>query len=230
MNNDLERIYEKIQKCLNLGKSCNQHEAALAIKQAQNLMKKHNISELEMNILDIKEKSLDVSFRNYRFTEMQLATSIASIFDCRFFWRNFIVKNKELVFYGIEPNLTIASYAFSILLPIIKKDRKEYVRSLPDSVWQAERIALGNQFVVGWLQAVRKECENLNPNMELQEKLKAYEALRLEKLTMQEDQEKEVDRALLLHAISSGIEKGSEVDLYQGLHGASETKFLNMET
>ncbi|MCE6577430.1 DUF2786 domain-containing protein, partial [Acinetobacter baumannii] len=37
---DMQTIIDKISKCLALSKSANEHEAAVALKQAQTLMQK----------------------------------------------------------------------------------------------------------------------------------------------------------------------------------------------
>lgn len=45
-----KRIIDKIHKCLALGKSSNEHEAAAAMRQAQKLMEMHDISEREVEL------------------------------------------------------------------------------------------------------------------------------------------------------------------------------------
>lgn len=42
---DMQTIIDKISKCLALSKSANEHEAAIALRQAQALMQKYKISE-----------------------------------------------------------------------------------------------------------------------------------------------------------------------------------------
>ena len=42
---DKNKAIEKIKKCLALGKSANEHEAAQALKQAQALMREYGISD-----------------------------------------------------------------------------------------------------------------------------------------------------------------------------------------
>jgi hypothetical protein len=47
---DQQRILEKIKKCFALAKSTNQHEAAIALKQAYALAKQHGIDNPELSI------------------------------------------------------------------------------------------------------------------------------------------------------------------------------------
>lgn len=41
---------EKIKKCLRLSKSANEHEAAQALKQAQILMQKFGITDIDVHL------------------------------------------------------------------------------------------------------------------------------------------------------------------------------------
>lgn len=47
--NDKSKILDKIRKCLALGKSSNEHEAAAALRQAQKLMAMHRVTEDQVN-------------------------------------------------------------------------------------------------------------------------------------------------------------------------------------
>ncbi|MFC0020178.1 DUF2786 domain-containing protein [Neisseria gonorrhoeae] len=42
-NMDKEKVLDKIKKCLALGRSANEHEAAQALRQAQALMEKYKV-------------------------------------------------------------------------------------------------------------------------------------------------------------------------------------------
>ena len=55
---DKQKVLEKIKKCLALGESANEHEAAQAIRQAQILMKKYGISENDVELSGISEKGV----------------------------------------------------------------------------------------------------------------------------------------------------------------------------
>lgn len=55
---DKNKAIEKIKKCLALGKSANEHEAAQALKQAQALMREYGISDADVALSDIKKTRL----------------------------------------------------------------------------------------------------------------------------------------------------------------------------
>ena len=62
MNVELDRIIDKVKKCIALSKSDNPHEAAAALRQAQALMRKHGIDEAgiaasEISAADVEHKS-----------------------------------------------------------------------------------------------------------------------------------------------------------------------------
>jgi len=62
MNVELDRIIDKVKKCIALSKSDNPHEAAAALRQAQALMRKHGIDEAgivasEVSAADVEHKS-----------------------------------------------------------------------------------------------------------------------------------------------------------------------------
>ena len=45
---DKEKVLDKIKKCLALGQSANEHEAAQALKQAQALMEKYEVNAVDI--------------------------------------------------------------------------------------------------------------------------------------------------------------------------------------
>ena len=49
-----EKVLEKIKKCLRLAKSSNPHEAAAAMRQAQKLMEKYNLTERDVDLTDVE--------------------------------------------------------------------------------------------------------------------------------------------------------------------------------
>lgn len=215
MDTNINDIYRKIQNCLNLSKSSNEFEAAMAIKQAQALMKKYNISDRDLLLSEIKEKIIETDSKRYKFTEVKLAATVASIFQCGFYWLIYKNKGRDYIFYGIEPNTTIAIYAYEVLLPIIKEARKNYIASLHGNTKLKNKRKLGDQFTLGWLDAVRTQCENLLPDRELENKLKQYK----EKTSIETRPHKEIDydQLKLLKAKLDGSFEGSKVKLHHGL-------------
>lgn len=69
---DMQTIIDKISKCLALSKSANEHEAAIALRQAQALMQKYKISEKQILISDIKERIIQTKTQRTKDIERRL--------------------------------------------------------------------------------------------------------------------------------------------------------------
>lgn len=157
-NKEVKRALDKIQKCLNLSKSTNPHEAARALSQAYALMKKHNISEsvainddcLDMgNILNIGNviklpihirALIDVIEKTFSVKTIQKRQSYTSEFGTNIYKSN-------IVFYGNKNDLVIAEYAFSVLVKILKKERKNFYDTLQ---FVKNKKKKADQFCIGW--------------------------------------------------------------------------------
>lgn len=69
---DMQTIIDKISKCLALSKSANEHEAAIALRQAQALMQKYKISEKQILISDIKERIIQTKLKEQKILKDDL--------------------------------------------------------------------------------------------------------------------------------------------------------------
>ena len=86
MNVELDRIIDKVKKCIALSKSDNPHEAAAALRQAQALMRKHGIDEAgiaaaEIGATDVEHKSSN-AVRPPAW-ETMLMMLVGTAFGCR---------------------------------------------------------------------------------------------------------------------------------------------------
>ncbi|TDH74482.1 DUF2786 domain-containing protein, partial [Acinetobacter baumannii] len=59
-----------------------EHEAAVALKQAQTLMQKYKISEKQILISDIKERIIQTKTQRTKDIERRLKVMIANVFEC----------------------------------------------------------------------------------------------------------------------------------------------------
>lgn len=126
---DMQTIIDKISKCLALSKSANEHEAAIALRQAQALMQKYKISEKQILISDIKERIIQTKTQRTKDIERRLKVMIANVFECGSYSGWYTLEGtryQQHVFYGVEPNASIAAYAYSVLLPILIKNNEPY--------------------------------------------------------------------------------------------------------
>lgn len=175
---DMQTIIDKISKCLALSKSANEHEAAIALRQAQALMQKYKISEKQILISDIKERIIQTKTQRTKDIERRLKVMIANVFECGSYSGWYTLEGtryQQHVFYGVEPNASIAAYAYSVLLPILIKNKQSYLATLHGNTKLKSKRRLGISYHRGWIQGVEKKCKNLNPDKELREKLNEYE-------------------------------------------------------
>ena len=104
---DKNKAIEKIKKCLALGKSANEHEAAQALKQAQALMREYGISDADVALSDIKTHACTAKTANQiPGWQAWLANTVKAAFGAEWYlggdWNN-----AHIVFYGAGNNLLL---------------------------------------------------------------------------------------------------------------------------
>lgn len=229
-NKDIKKALDKIQKCLNLSKSTNPHEAARALSQAHALMKKHNISEsvainddyLDMgNILSVGSVMklpihiralIDVIEKTFSVKTVQKRQSFTSKFG-----KN--LHKSSIVFYGNKDDLVIAEYAFSILVKMLKKERKNFYDTL-QSVKNKKKKT--DQYCIGWCVGVLNAISHLKrfSNEEQKEhydKINNY--IKVCESNIEKEPEKDGKRCYLDYQnIAKGYIKGINVKIDRGIN------------
>lgn len=170
---DRATIIAKILKCLALAKSANEHEAAIALRQAQRLMQQHGITDLDIEHADIKEEgtSAGASTKPARW-ESSLAVRVATAFDCQvYFGINYPVG--QWVFVGATPSSEIARYAFAVLFRQIKRARAAYIKTTLKRC-TTTRTRRADLFCEGWVVSATALIVRLGGNEQQQAKITAY--------------------------------------------------------
>lgn len=218
---ELDRVLDKVQKCLALSKSAEPHEAAAALRQAQKLMDKYNIDHqtlelAEIGELDIKSK---VSVSRTKNWEQNFMWMLAKVFGCRVLWtasRSYaadVFGTWTLV--GLKTQLKLAEYAYAVLMPRLIKQRRDFIARLPKFCSREEKASEGDGFAVGWVAAIRSTVEEFAGYKDLREKLDRYTEATYGKLGQSKEQNKEIGRLGMLQ----GHEAGSKESLYRGVSG-----------
>jgi len=148
---DKHKIISKIQKCLRLAESGNANEAALALKQAQALMRKYDIREQDVHAHQINESAATSGgYYNPPYWALALSELIAEAFDCRVYIARRDETQPQFRFIGLEHTASVAAYSFTVLYRQLRKARREYMQSLglADSHESRRR---GNVFAQAWL-------------------------------------------------------------------------------
>jgi len=148
---DRDKIIDKICKCLRLSESCNPNEAAAAIRQARNMMKKYDISEQQVLASSVKEASVSSGI-DYKppFWVLALSNIVAQSFGCRAFLSRKEGQNHHFRFIGVGHSSAISSYTFEVLHRRLRRARKDFVWSLNVET-KKEKTRRGDVFAQAWL-------------------------------------------------------------------------------
>ena len=224
---DKQKVLEKIKKCLALGESANEHEAAQAIRQAQILMKKYGISEMEVELSAVTEKG--VACASPRPTGHQvLISQCAKAFggEC-YLNREFGLGDARFFGIGIKPEL--AAYAYEVLLRQLKKERREYIKNELKAVrLSRNKTARADQFCTGWVYAVAQKVKEFAPEPEEKDMLERYQKQLGE---MGQAKKRDVhggSKASREQDLAAGVRKGREAQLYHAMDGGEERKQLGL--
>jgi len=168
MTNETEKYLAKIKKLLNLARrSSNSHEAATALNQAQALMRKHKLSQNDVDLLDITSKaskgapSHAQSIPQYMTLLGQLICRAMGV-NCYYsFQRNYMNNQKQntVIFYGPDERPEIAAYAFDVLSRQMVKARRTFIGSLRKNIKPATKTARADQFCEGWAEGAYQAIE-----------------------------------------------------------------------
>ncbi len=153
-------LLAKIRKCLALGASANEHEAAAAIAKARALMEEHGITEAMLELAEIEEATARASrTRRPPHWENIVAATVCHALAVV----NFIDARGDRQFVGRGPRAEVASYAFAVLFRKLKAARADYIASQLRRCKPARKRARDDLFCEGWASAVYRKVEQLMP-------------------------------------------------------------------
>ena len=158
------KIIDKICKCLRLSESGNPYEAAMALRQAHRLMRKHRISEELVRDAIVAESVVDVG-QAYTppFWVLALANLVADTFDCRVFVARHYGRCPEYRFLGLDFSPELSTYTFEVLLRQLTKTREEFISGVTDED-DAEIQRRGDVFAQAWLFRVAQTVRDFAHN------------------------------------------------------------------
>ena len=129
-----KKIIDKIYKCLRLSESGNPNEAALALRQAASLMKKHGISDAQVMAAEVNEGTVQAGERyNPPFWTLALATLVAEAFECRNLILRQYGKRPEFRFIGLGFKAEVATYSYTVLYRYLSEAINEFKLSVQDN-------------------------------------------------------------------------------------------------
>ncbi|AIA69885.1 conserved hypothetical protein [Pectobacterium atrosepticum SCRI1043] len=227
MNSEEDKYIEKIQKLLHLAKrSTNEHEAANAISQAQNLMHKFGLSELDIDLKSIKEFQSEYcpSDAN-KLPEyvVSLANMLCYAFGvyCYYTWtRN---HRRSVAFYGPTERPQIAAYGFDVLSVQLVKARSEFIASQNKRIKRSTKTNRADQFCAGWVSGAWNTISRFAVEPEERQLMSLYYKQISEGFGKLENREAKSCRGDD-DAYHAGYHSGKDARLHQAVNGTSVEK------
>lgn len=139
----------KIKACLRRAASPHANEAAMALRQAQAMMREYGVTAAEVG--DVEHA--DVLGRGRAEppqSQLWLANLCAVGFGCKLIlstgWPRMYVR-----FYGVDGAAEIAAYSFTVLRRQLDHDRRRHIARIRK---RANRDARGEAFALAWVHAI----------------------------------------------------------------------------
>lgn len=226
-----ERILDKIRKCMAMAKDSrgNAAECENAMRQAQALMAKHGISELDLDAAMVTTLILRsrVSVKRPAQWEVSMCHAICSMYGLHApLWSagGPNPTNKGLwTFIGSKAYTEVAEYTYEVLYRQLLAARNEFVRNLHDSYSRGQKSEMANSFCSGWVHQVSKQIHALDDtDGEMKRRIDAYMAkmeLKIRPSKGAHDRDKEIDG----RAFVEGVKTAADVRLNKATgHAANE--------
>lgn len=229
------RIIERIKKCLAHANNSNPHERATAIRQAQNLMAKHGLTDMDITLSEVKTQLKATGAGKKMPAHIGvLATMVADAFGAKMICRNLYKGGRwvgHVEFYGIGEVAEVCGYAFDVLRRQLKRDRDAYLASLDKRLKRSSKTRRGDVYAVGW---VLTAGEQIKPRERSEKETSVMAAYEKERWPTPLNDAKVINRASKLKrndhgALLTGISDGKKVQFYQGVGGAERQAALGVD-
>lgn len=185
------KILSKIKKCLALSASSNPHEAAAALRQANALMRQHDVDVSALSMSEIGESKISsrtMARDKPNLWEANLISIIGKAFGCRILIERSLlqegvrgyVNQSEFLFIGQTRQVEIASYTDSVLVRKCKSARQKWITEhlgglsgrAPGS--KAKVTALGDAFAMGWVHSIAQVVADFANPPQVDQSIQAY--------------------------------------------------------
>lgn len=228
-----EKYLAKIKKLLNLArKTTSAGEAAAALRQAQNLMRKHGVSAADAAFIDINEATTKgapsdaVKIPKYMGFLVEVVCLSFGV-KAYYTWRTsgFLGNEKRVVvFYGPDTRPQVAAYAFDVLSRQMVKARREYTGSMRSNIKPATKVARGDVFCENWAQGAYQVLEEFNVSEPETTLMVAYREKLARETGLKTGELREANKARGTDAAAdAGYRSGLNAQISHGVTGSSST-------
>lgn len=231
-----ERIIEKIRKCLALAndKRGDPNTAAIALRQAQALMAKHNIDEASVDASVCGDVFLQSKYSVAKPAqwETNLMVRIAEAFACEVLWAAggpAPTWKGSWRFVGPKGNLEVCAHTAVVLMRQLLAARNTFVREqVPEHYNRGRKSQEADSFCRGWIIEVCKTvAAYADPDGTLKNARHKYLTTKLNV-----DLEKRVQtnkRELTSSGFHAGAAEGSRIKLHRPVDGAAMAEPLRLK-
>lgn len=158
-NEELKKALDKIAKCMRLTASSEPHEAAAALRQAQALMRKFNLTEEDLKAHKYGNELVDTPVQSGARPQVPIQLSML----CRLITRAFGVqivtektlrvsdRNYSFRIFGLEHRVPLAAYTFRIVFKAMEDAWKQYLK---EHSGLKQVRGMRASFQTGWLKGV----------------------------------------------------------------------------
>ncbi len=233
---DMNRILEKVKKCLALTASDQPGEAAAALRQARKLMDKYGITEAQVKLAEVKAVKT-AKTPPARDRAGKLVAWIAQAFACKPLLARNDAGEPVFEFIGKGHYPELAEYTYSVLWRRLDREskafREQMLCSLTDPDWDLkvpedkrrhkwateDARKATTAFCEGWLHRVGETVRSFaghEPDQDVDDWVaNKYGKLRARKARQHRD--------LDADGVRAGLDAGSRVSLHHGVNGRSAT-------
>ncbi len=166
---DTDNIIRKIEKCLALSRSSNEHEAAAALRQANKLMAAYNITAEALTGAQIGTfKAKTDSWTRPPAWEMHLIGAIKRAFGCdailNIGYGGYRDRSKNTLttveYIGVKYQAELAAYTHEVMRKQVERARAKYTAGL-EGYRRGEKMAAGETFCQEYVGAVSTQIIEL---------------------------------------------------------------------
>lgn len=214
--NSHEKLLNKIRKCLSLAESANEHEAAIAMRQAKKLMEANGLNASNLEVYELTDKKAYTGFSRAPKWAVDLAGTVALAFSCSLYIRY----GGIFIFVGAGASPEVSEYSYLVLYRQLDRARKKYAKSLDGSWYStARKRQLGRAFCEGWIEGVRDTVwtfANIVPEQQKNMHNEYMETLSSRKLGKAIKRKSAIDNHTV-DAAREGRNQGEKIQLHHGV-------------
>lgn len=228
---DIDRVMKKIQKCLALSASSNQHEAAAALRQAMALMKKYQVSMEDVELSHVEVVEAGKGYARPPKWKVNLYQVVAKAFTCSLF-----IYGGRPVFVGATPGPAVAKYALEVLMRQLELNKKDFMVAVAiERPWldRSTKVRLGKGYSEGWAHGCYQVVAQFASALSTETHHKHSERLRLhfqlDKIATSKARKSALNDNVGLIAGRAGYMDGQQAKIHAGMTTAGGPILLGNE-